>query len=224
MSGRISLYVLNPFAVKSYRKATMQLNKNDAADARLIASYLLSMITTGQITPWQAPSLAERLLRELTRRRAELVTLREAEYNRLEKFRAGGSHPHPVIESVQELIAHLEQQIREIDEAIEKHIDDAGLRDTAELLRSIDGIGKVSSASFIGEAGDISRYSKTAGLTSWDSTLRKPVGYIDTQKACNEPHGKRSAETRPVHGGACSYAKKQGDKRFLQQTAGAREM
>ena len=53
MSGRISLYVLNPFAVKSYRKATMQLNKNDAADARLIASYLLSMITTGQITPWQ---------------------------------------------------------------------------------------------------------------------------------------------------------------------------
>ena len=30
MSGRISLYVLNPFAVKSYRKATMQLNKNDA--------------------------------------------------------------------------------------------------------------------------------------------------------------------------------------------------
>mgnify|MGYP000739064499 FL=1 len=72
------------------------------------------------------PSLAERLLRELTRRRAELVTLREAEYNRLEKFRAGGSHPHPVIESVQELIAHLEQQIREIDEAIEKHIDDAG--------------------------------------------------------------------------------------------------
>lgn len=166
MSGRISLYVLNPFAVKSYRKATMQLNKNDAADARLIASYLLSMITTGQITPWQAPSLAERLLRELTRRRAELVTLREAEYNRLEKFRAGGSHPHPVIESVQELIAHLEQQIREIDEAIEKHIDDAGLRDTAELLRSIDGIGKVSSASFIGEAGDISRYRSVKQLVS----------------------------------------------------------
>lgn len=166
MSGRISLYVLNPFAVKSYRKATMHLNKNDAADARLIASYLISMITTGQITPWQAPSLAERLLRELTRRRAELVTLREAEYNRLEKFRAGGSHPHPVIESVQELIAHLEQQIREIDEAIEKHIDDAGLRDTAELLRSIDGIGKVSSASFIGEAGDISRYRSVKQLVS----------------------------------------------------------
>ena len=124
------------------------------------------MITTGQITPWQAPSLAERLLRELTRRRAELVTLREAEYNRLEKFRAGGSHPHPVIESVQELIAHLEQQIREIDEAIEKHIDDAGLRDTAELLRSIDGIGKVSSASFIGEAGDISRYRSVKQLVS----------------------------------------------------------
>ena len=136
MSGRISLYVLNPFAVKSYRKATMHLNKNDAADARLIASYLISMITAGQITPWQAPSLAERLLRELTRRRAELVTLREAEYNRLEKFRAGGSHPHPVIESVQELIAHLEQQIREIDEAIEKHIDDAGLRDTMSRMGS----------------------------------------------------------------------------------------
>ena len=69
----------------------MHLNKNDAADARLIASYLISMITTGQITPWQAPSLAERLLRELTRRRAELVTLREAEYNRLEKFRAAAA-------------------------------------------------------------------------------------------------------------------------------------
>ena len=69
MSGRISLYVLNPFAVKSYRKATMQLNKNDAADARLIASYLLSMITTGQITPWQAPSLARPAERTYTETR-----------------------------------------------------------------------------------------------------------------------------------------------------------
>ena len=47
------------------------------------------------------------------------------------------------MKDIQRAIAHLGQQIREIDEAIEKHIDDAGLRDTADLLRSIDGIVKV---------------------------------------------------------------------------------
>ena len=166
LSGRISLYVLNPLAVKAYRKATMQLNKNDAADAKLIAKYLISMTATQEITPWQAPSKAERLLRELTRRRAELITLREAEYNRLEKFQSSDNHPQPVIENIHELIANLEQLIREIDEAIEKHIDDSGMRDTAELLRSIDGIGKVSSASFIGEIGDISRYKSAKQLVS----------------------------------------------------------
>ena len=47
------------------------------------------------------PNRAERQLRELTRRSAKLATLREAEYNRLEKFRANDSHPPPVIKRVQ---------------------------------------------------------------------------------------------------------------------------
>ena len=166
MEGRISLYVLNPHAVKSYREALMQHNKNDPADAKLIAMYLLSMTPNGQITPWQAPSPAERTLRELTRRRAELVTLREAERNRLEKFQTEDGAPRAVVQNIQELIAHLEQLIREIEEEIEKHIDGTGQRETAELLRSIDGIGKVSSSSFIGEIGDISRYRSVKNLVS----------------------------------------------------------
>ena len=60
----------------------------------------------------------------------------------------------------------MEELIREIEFEIEKHRDDSGLRETTELLRSIDGIGPVSSSAFIGEMGDVGRYPSVKNLVS----------------------------------------------------------
>lgn len=164
--GKVLLYMLNPAAVKSYREALMLHNKNDAADAKLIAMFITAMTESGQIEPWQAPSHAERALKELTRRRMELVTQRDSERNRLEQLSFGNSASQAVIQNVQEHITLIEDLIREIEAEIEKHIDDSGLRETSDLLRSIDGIGQVSSSTFMGEMGDVSRYKSVKNLVS----------------------------------------------------------
>lgn len=164
--GKVLLYMLNPAAVKSYREALLLHNKNDAADAKLIAMFVASMTESGQIEPWKAPAKAERGLKELTRRRADLVSQRDAERNRLEQLSSGASATQAVIKNVREHITLLEELIREIEAEIEKHIDDSGLRETTELLRSIDGIGPVSSSTFIGEMGDLERYQSVKNLVS----------------------------------------------------------
>ena len=84
--GKILLCLLNPAAVKSYGEALMPHNKNDAADAKLIAMFVASMTESGQIEPWKAPAKAERGLKEFTRRRAGLVSQRDAERDRLEQL------------------------------------------------------------------------------------------------------------------------------------------
>jgi transposase len=80
---RFVSYVLNPMAVRSYAKACMEANKNDTTDARVIASFLSVSIAKCQISPWEAPTEEERVLRALSRRREELVHLLTSEKNRL---------------------------------------------------------------------------------------------------------------------------------------------
>jgi len=166
--GRITPYVLNPAAVRSYSKACLEPNKNDPTDARVIASYLSVAIAKGQVNPWKAPSEEERTLRALSRRREELVRLLTMEKNRLEKLDNMASPSEEVVESVERLIQYLDAEIRQVEEDIDEHIDASPtLKKNAELLRSIPGVGAVSVATVLGEAGDMSRFEGIKQFTAF---------------------------------------------------------
>jgi transposase len=166
--GRIIPYVLNPAAVRSYAKACMEANKNDPTDARVIASFLSVALTRGQVSPWKAPSEEERTLRALSRRREELVHLLISEKNRLEKLNNMASPSEEVVKSVEEHILYLEAAIKNIAGDIDDHINASHtLSKNAELLRSIPGVGEVSTATVLGEAGDISKFEGVKQFTSF---------------------------------------------------------
>ena len=145
-NGRIVTYVLNPAAVRAFGNSVMAPNKNDSADAQLIASYLSMAVTKEQISPWKAPSPEGRALRELSSRREELTDLHASECNRLEKLECMQAPP----------------------EEIEEHIDDDPcMSEDIELLRSIPGIGDVTSVTLQGESDGLINFASVKGLVSF---------------------------------------------------------
>ena len=167
-SKRFVVYVLNPMAVHSYAKASLELNKNDSTDARIIASYLSIAIAKEQVEPWSAPSEEERILRALSRRRGELIHQLTSEKNRLEKLANMNKPTGGVLKSVKEHIEYLQNAIEALDKEIAGHISlHPILQGNNDLLQSIPGIGEVTSTAIQGEAGDLSQFSTVKQFISF---------------------------------------------------------
>ena len=193
-NGRIVTYVLNPATVKAFGDSVMIPNKNDSSDAQLIASYLSMAIIKGQISPWKAPSPEGRILKELSRRRDELTGLLVSECNRLEKLECMREPSEVIVGSVKEHICYLKDSIRSLEKAIEDHIDDdLRMRDDIELLRSIPGIGEVTSVTLQGESDGLINFTSVKGLVSF-------VGIAPSEHTSGTSVFKRSKISR--HGNA----------------------
>lgn len=165
---RFVTYVLNPMAVRSYARASLERNKNDSTDAKVIASYLSMAVAKEQIQPWVPPSEEARALRALSRRRGELVHLLTSEKNRLEKLGSMNSPSEEVLKSVKEHIQYLQDAIEILEKDISEHISlHPGLKRDNDLLLSIPGIGEVTSTVIQGEAGDLSQFATVKQLTSF---------------------------------------------------------
>lgn len=135
--------IVNPFAIKAFGQSELSRTKTDKADAALIARFAAAM----QPEPWVPPSAAERRLRQLIRRRDDLVSMSIQEQNRLE---APGSEAART--SIEDSIDFLKEQIDDIDREIQEVIDDdPDLRNKRSLLESIPGFGAKSSAALLGE-------------------------------------------------------------------------
>jgi transposase len=145
--------VVNPAQVKSFAGALGVRTKTDAVDAKVIAEFCGS----GNPRLWVAPAKSVRRLRALVGRREALVELRTQETNRLEV-----AATEEVRRSIEEVIAHLNQQIDQIERQIKKDVDDdPTLREQRELLASIPGIGHATAAMFLAHYGGALRFDKT---------------------------------------------------------------
>lgn len=86
------------------------------------------------------------------------------EENRL----SSGIAVEAVRESVEELIAHLSEQIRKAEALIRSHIDShPGLRRQRELLDSIPGIGETTAAALLAEVPDIKHYKSARQVAAF---------------------------------------------------------
>lgn len=139
--------VVNPAQTAAYAKSQLQRVKTDKVDAKRIADF--GQAHLAQLRPWQPEPPAQKRLRALVRRLADLQTMEQMERNRLE------SADLNVQDSILSVLSRIEEEIQHTQRAIDDHIDnDPDLRQRKELLVSIQGIGDKTAALLLGELGD----------------------------------------------------------------------
>lgn len=142
--------VVNPARIKGFAQSELARNKTDRADAALLVRFCAAM----RPSLWTPPSTAWRELRAWVDRLQALKDMHQQEKNRLEAHQASGQTQ--LVKAVKLHLDWLEQQISDLERDINDHIDGhKELKQDAELLRSIPGLGDVSVAKILAYAGDV---------------------------------------------------------------------
>lgn len=151
--------LVNPLQISAFGQSELSRTKTDKADAALIARFCQAM----KPRLWEPPTPAERRLQHFVRRRRALVEMRAQELNRLE---APGVDD--IRESVTSLIDVLDQQIEAMDDEIKATIErDDDLRGKRDLIKSITGIGDVTSSTLLAETPHIERFETAKALAAF---------------------------------------------------------
>ena len=138
--AQVPVAVVNPRQVRAFAKAIGQLAKTDALDAAVLA--LFAERVRPAVRP--LPDDAHQELVALVTRRRQLVDMLTAERNRLATARRS------VRAGVQQHVRWLEWRIQDADAELTTTIQGSPLwRTKADLLRSVPGIGPITSSMLI---------------------------------------------------------------------------
>ena len=152
--------VVNPAAIKAFAASRLSRTKTDRVDAELIARFCLAQ----EPLAWMPPPPEVRELQALVRRLESLVEMRVAEENRL----SSGITVEVVRQSVEELLAYLNEQIKRTEALIGNHIDShPTLKQQSELLDSIPGIAETTAALLLSEITDIKQYGSARRVAAY---------------------------------------------------------
>ncbi|HET6344948.1 MAG TPA: IS110 family transposase [Myxococcota bacterium] len=142
----IPVAVVNPRQVRDFAKATGQLAKSDALDARVLA--LFAQRIQPPVRP--LPDATAQTLAALLARRRQVLEMRTAEQNR---------RPSLAPQLRPGLDAHLvwlSQQLAELDRELDQTLRNSPVwREKEALLRSIPGIGPVVARTLLGELPEL---------------------------------------------------------------------
>lgn len=148
----IPLAIVNPRQVRDFAKATNQLAKTDAIDARIIA--LFAQAIGPRITA--LPDADMQSLRNLLERRRQLVAMRVAEANREQQTY------DPVVKiSVKAMLQFIDRQLTEIKDELDDRIHKSpAWQESVELLTSIPGIGETTAMQVLAEMPELGNLSR----------------------------------------------------------------
>lgn len=152
--------VVNPARMKAFAKSLALRNKTDKLDANLIAHFGAVM----DLHEWLLPDPVQRELRDLVRRREQLLKMQHSERNRM----ASGPHSAVVLDSFDQIEAMFKAEIAKLEKAIAacvKH--DPALRHGYDLLMSIPGIGKVSAWLLLAELPNFNTFHSPKELVAY---------------------------------------------------------
>jgi transposase len=159
--ARLPVAVVNPRQIRDFARATGQLAKTDALDARIIALFAEAVRPIARPVPDEhARALGERVAR-----RRQLVEMLHAEQNRCRLVRERGLPPH-----LDAHIAWLEEALRRLETDLTTLIRSTPIwRDADDLLRSVPGVGPVTSCALIADLPELGhldrrRIAALAGL------------------------------------------------------------
>lgn len=142
--------VVNPRQVRDFAKATGRLAKTDRLDAQVLARFGAAI----RPEPRALPSAAVRELDAVVTRRRQVLEMLQAERNRHPLARG------KVARQIQQHIAWLERQLGGLDDELKCLIEASPVwRAKENLLRSVPGIGPVTTATLLAELPELGTLS-----------------------------------------------------------------
>ena len=160
----LGVHVAPPNRVRDFARATGRLAKTDALDAQALSRY--GQVFEPPDTPQPEPNRQE--LRDLLRRRQQLVEQRVQEMNRRHQRTAPGARA-----STARHIAWLDQEIAQLDAEYQAALQSSeSLAQCAALYRSVPGVGPLTAATLTAELPELGQYDAKAltalvGLAPW---------------------------------------------------------
>ncbi len=141
VTQKLAFARVNPARARDFARATGQIAKTDAIDARMLAA----MAQTLSPDTFQPASAARQELADLQLRRDQLVSMRADEMARLEALANAR-----IAKAIDRHIRHLSKEIAAIEAGIAGLLArEQDLEQTARQLRSIPGIGPVAASVLI---------------------------------------------------------------------------
>ena len=150
-SSGLPVAVVNPRQVRQFARAVGQLAKTDVLDAQLLARF--AEVVRPEPRPLR--DAAAQALAALVARRRQVVEMLVAEQQRL------GTQPVNLRARVQEHIDWLQDERAQLDKELQTQLRQSGVwRATAELLRSVPGVGPVVAATLVAELPELGRLNR----------------------------------------------------------------
>ena len=152
VAAELPLAVVNPRQIRDFARATGQLAKTDALDAKAIATFAEKI--RPEVRP--VPDEQARALGELVARRRQLIEMMIAERNRRRQLTS-----RRLLKGVDRVLAMLQKELS----ALESELAD-GIRGTPawrerdELLQSVPGIGDVVARTLIADLPELGRLDR----------------------------------------------------------------
>ena len=144
----IEVMVANPRATRNFAKATRQRGKTDRSDSQMLARFASAM----EFVPWTPPGRSARELRQLMRRRKQLVDHMAAEKRRLKELRCQARPNAIVVEDLEDHIQHLGSRISKLEkQALEVTKQDAALDSWRAQLITTPGVADLTALAVISE-------------------------------------------------------------------------
>ena len=208
----------HPNRVRAYARARGQLAKTDRLDAQALARYGAAFDAPEPRQPEPADEPIRSELRDLLRRREQLVKQRVSEGNRLDKKLSAGAAA-----STRRHVAWLDAEIAQLEAEYQALLASSEtLSEQAELYRSVPGIGRLAAATLVAELPELGRCEGKAvaalsGLAPWANDSGRHRGhrsirggrgsvrrvlYLAAQSAAQHHPG-----LRPFYQGLCERGK-----------------
>lgn len=167
---------INPRQARDFARATGELAKTDAIDARLLC--LLSRMFADRLRRYQAPALWQRELRDWLRRRGQVVTTLQAH-----KQQTALTSP-AVRQLIARTVAALMRELAAIDRAMRALLK----AHTTPALQSTKGMGPIFQATSLALLPELGRLTR--------QQIAKLVGVAPMNRDSGQTTGKRR-----IHGG-----------------------
>lgn len=172
--------VVNGRQVRNFAKALGILAKTDKIDAYVIARFAQSV----RPEPRLIADEQLRSLDEIVTRRRQLVKMRTAESNRLNRV-----HSTPVRNTIEDMIALINVMLDDVNRQIDQLIKNSPIwKEKDDLLQSVKGIGPVTSSTLIAELPELGQLN------------RREIASLVGVAPYNDDTGKWSGK-RKIHGG-----------------------
>jgi len=152
MDAGFEVAVVNPRQPRDFAKASGQLAKTDAIDARVLAQF--GAVIGPRVS--EKPSENQLILDELVARRRQLVQMITMENNRL-----GHVLHKPIAQAIRRMVKTLEKQLDQIEKQVLDLIDrDDDWRQRFTLLKSVPGVGDATAATLIAELPELGELNR----------------------------------------------------------------